>query len=164
METQRELEVSRVQKGTQLLVHLKGPIEGAIDFEKKLGLLTSELCVNTQAVPRVNSVGIKAWISYFQKVKEQGIKLRFVECSIAIVEQFNLVSNFACGGTIESIYVPFKCLLCEDETRVLFNVQDLNPNQSPESRSKCAACGGLTVFDDAPEEYLGFLKKKVLSK
>jgi hypothetical protein len=113
--------------------------------------------VVTKEVPRINSVGVKAWIKYFQSVSAKGVQLRFLECSTAIVEQINLISNFACGGSIESIYVPFCCTSCNTELLGLFRTEDLKKIQFQLPDLKCSKCGGVASFDDIPEEYFGFL-------
>ena len=88
------LNVVKEQKGDILLVRLSGSIEESVEFDKLIGTPTSgQMHVNCKGVPRINSVGVKAWIQYFQKVKENGVQLKFLECSTAIVEQINLISN-----------------------------------------------------------------------
>jgi anti-anti-sigma regulatory factor len=149
--------VIKEQKGSVLLVRLAGSIEESVNFEQLIGPVPSELHVNVKEVPRINSVGVKAWIRYFQSLATQGKKLRFLECSTAIVEQINLISNFACGGIVESIFVPFSCMKCNSELVGLFKTDDLKKLQLKLPELKCSKCAGKAVFDDIPEEYFGFL-------
>jgi hypothetical protein len=115
--------------------------------------------VNCKEVPRINSVGVKAWIKYFQAATSAGTKLKFTDCSTAIVEQINLISNFTCGGEVESVYVPFACTNCKSELVGLFKVPDLKQFGQDIPELKCTKCGGKAVFDDIPEEYFGFLER-----
>jgi hypothetical protein len=151
--------VIKEQKGNLLQVRLSGSIEESVNFEQLIGPVPAELNVNVKEVPRINSVGVKAWIKYFQSVANKGCKIRFQECSTAIVEQINLISNFTSGGVVESIFVPFSCMNCRSELVGLFKTDDLKKLQLKLPELKCSKCGGKAVFDDIPEEYFGFLMR-----
>lgn len=151
------LSIAKEKAGNGLLVRLTGPVEENVNFEALIGGVTGELTINCKGVPRINSVGVKAWIKYFQGLASKGVKITFSECSIAIVEQMNLISNFTCGGTVESIFVPFACSSCKGELVGLFKVTALKSSGFKLPSLKCSKCGGNAVFDDIPEEYFNFL-------
>ncbi len=153
------MNVVKEQKGNILSVRLIGSVEESVNFEQLIGTTPAELHVNCKEIPRINSVGVKAWIKFFQGVQAKGTKIKFLECSTAIVEQINLISNFTCGGTVESIYVPFSCTGCKSELVGLFKTSDLRKLNSKIPDLKCAKCGGKVVFDDIPEEYFAFLDR-----
>ncbi len=153
------INIVKEQNGGTLTVRLVGSIEESVNFDEMIGATSQELVVNTKEVSRINSVGVKGWIKYFQSLKAKGTQLRFVECSTAIVEQINLISNFTCGGTVESIYVPFACESCKSELVGLFRAADLKKSGMNIPSVKCTKCGGTAEFDDIPEEYLGFLDR-----
>ena len=92
--------------------------------------------IYTKDVTRINSVGVKAWIKYFQGSMGKS-KLRFLECSPAIVEQINLISNFTCGGIVETIYLPFSCGSCRAEMVAQFKCEDLKKINFNIPDSKC---------------------------
>ncbi len=143
-----------------MLVKLTGSIEENVDFGTLIGQPTAQkIDLLLKEVPRINSVGVKAWIKYFQGIAAKGVKLNFKECSTAIVEQINLISNFTCGGTVESIYVPFCCGSCNTELLGLFRAGDLKKINFQIPDLKCSKCGGAASFDDIPEEYFGFLMR-----
>jgi hypothetical protein len=155
------LHVRKEQRGETLLVKLTGSIEENVAFSTVIGNPpTGSMDLILKEVPRINSVGVKAWIKYFQAITAKGVKLRFLECSTAIVEQINLISNFSCGATIESIYVPFCCQSCHTELLGLFRTADLKKINYNVPDLKCSKCGGAASFDDIPEEYFGFLNKR----
>ncbi len=156
------INVIKEQKGNSLTVKMAGSIEESVNFEQIIGPSPgagNELQVNTKEVPRINSVGVKAWIKYFQMVSGSGAKLKFIECSTAIVEQINLILNFTCGGEVESIYVPFTCTACKGELVGLFKTVDLKKMELQLPELKCTKCGGKATFDDIPEEYFAFLSR-----
>ncbi|MBY0471890.1 hypothetical protein K2X30_12045 [bacterium] len=141
-----------------LVVRLSGTIEENVNFEQLIGTPPAKLIVNCKEVARINSVGVKAWIKYFQSLQGKS-KLRFQECSTAIVEQINLISNFLCGGGLDSIYVPFTCVSCKSQLVGLFKIEDLKKMGMNVPELKCSKCGNKAVFDDIPEEYFGFLTR-----
>lgn len=151
--------VIKEQKGGALVVRISGSIEENVNFDQLIGQPAAEMHVNCKEIPRINSVGVKAWIKYFQAAQQKGTKLKFLECSTAIVEQINLISNFVCGGTVESIYVPFSCTGCRSELIGLFRVEDLRKLKLKLPELKCSKCGGKAVFDDIEEEYFGFMNR-----
>ncbi len=154
------IQVSKEQKGSALVIRLTGTIEENVNFDQLIGAPPAELWVHCKEVPRINSVGVKAWIKYFQAAQQKGTKLKFIECSTAIVEQINLISNFTCGGEVESIYVPFACSQCKTELVGLFKCEDLKKLQFKLPALKCSKCGGSAVFDDIEDEFFGFLTRK----
>lgn len=154
------LNVTKEKKGNVLVIRLLGSIDESVNFQQVLGAPAPEMEINTKEVPRINSVGVKAWIKHFQTCQTSGSVLRFVECSTAIVEQINLISNFTCGGTVESIYVPFSCATCNSELVGLFKTADLKRLNLNLPNLKCSKCGGTAAFDDIPEEFFGFLTRK----
>ena len=153
------INITKQNSGSALLVRLSGSIEESVNFDQQIGPPPAELIVNCKEVSRINSIGVKAWIRYFQTCQAKKTKLKFVECSTAIVEQINLISNFICGGEVESIFVPFSCSTCKSELVGLFKVEDLKNLQFKLPDLKCTKCGGNVLFDDILEEYFGFLMK-----
>jgi anti-anti-sigma regulatory factor len=151
--------VEKKQKGNVLSIHLSGSIDETVDFASLLGSPQPEMEINCKAIPRINSIGVKAWIRYFQGCLTAGTKLTFVECSTAIVEQINLILNFTCGGKVESIFVPFSCPFCKSELTGLFKTDELKKLQYKLPEYKCTLCGKGAIFDDIPEEYFSFLMR-----
>lgn len=149
--------VVKEQKDDALVVRLSGSIEESVNFEQLIGEPAGELHVYLKEVPRINSVGVKAWIKYFENLRSKGKRLKFFECSTAIVEQINLISNFTGPGEVQTIYVPFSCTNCNTELVGLFKAEDLKKLNLKLPDLKCSKCGGSAVFDDIPEEYFGFL-------
>ena len=153
------LNVLKEQKGNVLVVRLVGSIEESVSFDALIGPPPQELHVNCKEVPRINSIGVKAWIKYFSVLQQKGTRLRFQDCSTAIVEQINLISNFTCGGAVDSVYVPFSCGKCRGEFIAPFKVDDLKKIAMNLPELDCPKCSGKASFDDIPEEYFAFLSR-----
>lgn len=153
------LNIVKEQKGNVLVVRLAGSIEETVNFDQLIGPPPAEIHVVCKDVPRINSVGVKSWIRYFQGAQAKGTKIKLLECSTAMVEQINLISNFTAGGSVESIFVPFSCEKCKTELVGLFKTEDLKRMNMNIPDLKCTKCGSKAVFDDIPEEYLSFLTR-----
>jgi hypothetical protein len=153
------LKVTKEDKGGIALYRLSGSIEENVNFEQQMGTLAGEVMISCKEVPRINSVGVKSWIKYFQVMQSKGVKMRFIECSTAIVEQINLISNFTCGGSVESIYAPYACTSCKAEQVGLFKCEDIKKANFELPDLNCVKCGKKAAFDDIPEEYFSFLMR-----
>ena len=149
--------IVKEMRGNSIVAKLSGTIEENINFKNLLGDVSGSLIVNTKEVFRINSDGVRAWIQYFQSLQSKGVKITYEDCSVAIVEQINMVANFRCGGTVQSIIVPHLCLKCSTHTDDSYTVDQLKSLDFKVSPLKCPKCGGWAELDEIPEEYFSFL-------
>ena len=156
---ERRVKLKKERKGNALTVWIQGAIAETCDFKKSFGELPPELVVNCKEISRITSTGTRAWITYFNQVTAKGVKLRFEECSTAMLEQCNQISNFTCGGEIASGYLPYCCQTCHTPFLKLFGIQELKAMSPKPSDLTCPKCGGIALFDDIPDEYLRFLTR-----
>lgn len=155
------LNVIKEQDGETLIVRLTGSINEWSDFDQLIGRPPAHLHVYCRNVPRINSEGIKSWVVFFEEAVRRGTELKFFECSTAIVEQLNLISNFSSGGEVVSIFIPFVCQDCKTEHVGLFETKNLRKKKFRLPKLKCPKCGGVVVFDDIQEEYFFFILSKL---
>ncbi|NDF14737.1 hypothetical protein EB061_05380 [bacterium] len=150
--------INKQQTAEGLMVELSGAIEENVHLEQMIGPVKGNLIVNCSAVTRINSVGVKTWMKYFQALKAQGVTFKFIECPFPIIEQLNMISNFSCGGEVESILLPYSCLKCQNEFVASCATTDLKASglQVPEARCERTDCAAQ--FDDDSEEYFYFLE------
>ena len=153
------LKVKHEKQGETLILYFSGDILEDVDFPALVGTTAPHTVLNCKEVVRINSLGVKRWIQYFEPLKEAGTHLRFVECSPAIVEQINMIRNFICGGTVESIYVPFVCPQCKKSVVSLFQVNELRQSGLKLPDVKCQSCPVAAVFDDLIDEYFQFMSR-----
>ncbi len=146
-----------IEGGVQ--VELIGAIEENVNFEELIGAFQGTLFIKCRGVTRINSVGVKTWMRYFQALKAQGKVFKFLEISHPIIEQFNMISNFACGGETLSVCLPFSCGVCQKEFIALSSTADLKANALKVPDAKCEKPNCGAQFDDDPEEYLYFLQE-----
>jgi hypothetical protein len=152
------LNVNKQQTPQGLLISFSGTIEESVNFDQLIGPFTGELTVNCRGVTRINSVGVKTWMRYFQGLKSQGKTFHFIECAHPVIEQLNMISNFACGGNVVSILLPFSCVKCQTEFVANCKTADLKANGLKIPAVKCEQDECRAQFDDDPDEYLYFLE------
>lgn len=137
--------------GSTLLV-ISGVIDEQANFSSMVGPLSGPVEVNCKDVTKINSNGVKSWISYFTSLTSQGTKLSFSQLSPVLVEQLNSLSNFCVSAKVHSLMVPFACTKCHKETIIPMDIPTLKANPEPEP-IVCPHCKGSAEFDDLPEEY-----------
>jgi hypothetical protein len=152
------LTVNKQPSENGLLVELNGTIEESVNFDQLIGSFSGDLTVKCRGITRINSVGVKTWMRYFQGLKTQGKTFKFVECSHPIIEQLNMISNFAAGGEVVSILLPFSCMKCQNEFVANCPTAELRENELKIPPVKCEKESCAALFDDDPEEYLYFLE------
>ena len=152
------LTVNKQQTKDGLTVDLIGAIEETTQLDQLIGPFTGELTVKCRGVTRINSVGVKSWIRYFQNLKLLGHKFQFVECSYAIVAQLNMISNFDCGGKVVSLLLPYSCSKCGKDFVSIAQTDELKKNKFQIPKVRCEKTDCEATLDDHPDEYLYFLK------
>lgn len=146
------LQVRKERKPDRILLHLSGTIEETVHLSTLFGPPEALMEIHCKDLTRINSVGVRAWVNYFEDCKRRGSTTRFFECSAAIVEQINLISNFLCGGEVISLYVPYFCRHCKSVSSHLYKVSDIRLLKTlPDV--PCPKCELATAFDSPMEEF-----------
>lgn len=144
-------------QGTKTIVHLEGQVDETFSLEKEMPVLRETLELNCAKINRMNSTGVKKWMIFLNSISKQ-TKIRFVSVSPAMVEQFNLISNFGSNGEVVSVLLPYECVKCGNTFSIVKTVPELLKAKLQISPEKCPKCGDdHSEFDDLPEEYLQFL-------
>ncbi|MEK7691658.1 MAG: hypothetical protein AAB425_11625, partial [Bdellovibrionota bacterium] len=165
-EAKREVdEITEVEleepKKVEKRVALPTVIDENTMFVKLIGQISGSLRVDGKLVSRINSVGVKAWIFYYQQLLSKKIDVWFTALSPALVEQVNNQRNFARTSRIESIYLPFDCPKCGLTANGLIKTVLLRRMLSSLPYPQCPKCKTVTMeFDDLPAEYFVFLSRK----
>lgn len=138
-------------------------LDGIIDEDSDLAPVFAEgegaLRVNFRGVQRINSCGVREWVNALKK-GGSGRTIEFVECSVAIVEQFNMIANFAGAGRIISFLAPYVCEDCdiEEEKLLLVGEHFPDPDDLVAPGFPCGNCGNPMEFDDDEDEYFQFIE------
>jgi hypothetical protein len=156
------LNIIKERVGDTLSIRFTGSLVGeCVNLTTLVGNTPKHLKVNCKNLVRLNSNGVRAWIRYFDSVRDKGTEVVFTECSPAVVDKLNSFMNFACGGVVESIYVPYYCAGCKKELIGLFATSELKRSGLRMPDLKCPSCGMNAQFDDLPDEYFLFLEREM---
>jgi hypothetical protein len=103
-----------------------------------------------------NSCGIREWIFLIRDISTCGT-LRFTRCSVAMIDQINMVPESLGSGTVESFFAPYYCSCGGEVNRfidVSSNIATLKAKQAP--AFQCEKCGKELEFDALEESYFLF--------
>lgn len=112
-------------------------------------------------ITHFNSCGIREWVYLVRELSQVG-KLIFKRCSVAMVDQINMVPDSVTGGEVESFFAPYAC----DEHGEMSKLIDLRLTKNelllrhpPEM--KCDTCGKQLEFDALPGSYFLFVGSEI---
>lgn len=146
----------------KLLLTLVGNITEDSQVDEISSNPKSTVVIDLEKVDRINSYGIRQWVNALKNLDEKVKELIFVKVPPAMVEQFNMISNFGAGGIVYSFFLPFYSE-SEDKERLL--LYELPNGATPESFEGIvdqvadkAEGGKELVFNDIEDEYFYFLQ------
>jgi hypothetical protein len=154
------LNAEKSEKGNRLFFKLNGIVDDQANFDQVFGAIPpapAEFHIHCNQITRINSVGVKAWIKFFQAVQAKHVKVVYYECSPPLVLQMNLVFNFLCGGRVESFQAGYSCESCENPFLAVLNSASLQKDGFKPPLLKCPKCNESAEFDDIPKVYFKFL-------
>lgn len=137
-------------------VTLRGRLSEDSDLEALLGRLPEGAStLDLSGITRVNSYGVREWRNFIRAVPA-GKQLVLEKCSVAFVNQLNMITDFAGPARIASVFVPYLCNRCDKPAeRLVEIVAGGSPPTLPEAR---CACGGTLEPDVIEDLYFSFLK------
>lgn len=141
------------------VIRLVGTIDETDDLLRVIGEVAPGSVVNCKQVSRINSVGVKAWVKYFSSLAQKNVSLRFDEMPPGLVEQLNIINNFACGYEVASVQIPFRCLKCSTSILGSMKSEDIKKVSFQIPPVACPKCKAEAQFDDDADEYFAFLQK-----
>jgi hypothetical protein len=156
------MEIKQELKSGIHLVTLSGAVdESTSDMESLRFDGPKEVEFNCRDISRVTSIGIMRWVKFFKTLREQGLKLRFAECSPTIIRQGSmLLTGFLKKDEIVSVGLPFFCDDCRLETISYNDVKTLEANKFEVPEVNCKNCGNPAEFDDVPELYFQIFEEE----
>jgi anti-anti-sigma regulatory factor len=154
------LKLDKFTDGPVTCLRLAGTIDEHFDGHKLAQTVKAEtLVLELSGVRKISSFGIREWVDFIGSVGEHVRDLYFVECSPKVVDQLNMVANFAGKGKVFSFYAPYRCDYCDAERRVLLQVDrdfDAIRAQKPPERP-CQTCGHGEYFDEDAPTFLSYV-------
>jgi anti-anti-sigma regulatory factor len=144
----------KTPRGT--LFALSGEVTENTDFAPLVREDCETMILDLAGVARINSCGVREWITFVNSLASAGKKIVMERCSVPVVHQLNMVSNFRGGAEIHSAFAPYFCASCQAEHTRLIDLHDPAARRSLEDEVKCPICAAPMEFDDLPDSYLAF--------
>lgn len=135
-------------------IALHGEIDEHADFSPILAMSEKSMVLDLSDVKRINSIGVRQWMEFVNKLADNGVDVVFERCSVPIVQQLNMIASFRGRGVVVSVFAPYFCQKCEHDHRHLIELNGSVPDL--EAKMMCPNCGAMLEFDDIAETYLGF--------
>ncbi|MEZ4401575.1 MAG: hypothetical protein R3B06_16235 [Kofleriaceae bacterium] len=155
-----KLAIDRFADGDLVCLKLAGTIDEAFEGKRLAeSVRASTLILDLGDIRKVSSFGIREWVDFVNGVGKVAQRIVLVECAPKIVDQLNMVGNFAGAGRIYSFYAPYHCDYCDRDDRVLLQVDrdhELIKSMKPAQRA-CGNCGELQYFNEDPVTYFSYL-------
>ncbi|MSP73665.1 MAG: anti-sigma factor antagonist [Myxococcales bacterium] len=143
-------------------------LSGVIDEDNTLAASARKIdgttvVVDLGGVERINSCGVRDWVNWLNDLEAKGKTVVLARCSPCIVNQMNLVHNFAGRAVVKSFFAPYFCGRCDREQLRLVQVDQFtsaSPPVAPQVRGEaCQRVPCELTFDDIEESYFAFLPR-----
>lgn len=156
----QKLTIDKFADGAIMCLKFSGTIDE--DFHGKQIAATVKartLILDLADIKKISSFGIREWVDFITTVEKNTEEIILLECAPKVVDQLNMVANFAGSGKVFSFYAPYRCDYCDTDSRVLMQVDrdwDVIKSMKPPERP-CASCGEPEYFDEDPSSYFLYI-------
>lgn len=155
-----KLTIEKFADGGIACLKFAGTIDEGFEGKKLGGTVAGDtLVLDLSGVKKISSFGIREWVDFVNTAAKQVRSMILIECSPKVVDQLNMVANFAGGGRVFSFYTPFRCDYCDSEHRVLLQVdKDHETIKSMKLAERpCPSCKEGMYFDEDGATYFSYL-------
>jgi hypothetical protein len=156
----QKLKIDKFADGPIVCLKFTGTIDEAFEGKKIAATIKARtLVLDLADIRKISSFGIREWVDFIGAVDKTTDEIFLLECSPKVVDQLNMVANFASKGKIFSFYAPYRCDYCDSDSRVLMQVdrdwdviKSMRPTELP-----CGSCGEPRYFDEDPASYFSYI-------
>jgi len=155
-----KLQIEKFADGGIACLKFNGTIDESFEGKKIARSIQAEtLVLDLGGVKKISSFGIREWVDFVTTAVKQVKNMVLIECAPKVVDQLNMVANFAGGGRVFSFYAPFRCDYCDSEQRVLLEVsKDWEAIKSMKLADRpCPSCKDSMYFDEDGSTYFSFI-------
>src|SRR5688572_16747625 len=152
--------VQRLEAPGLTFLKISGTIDETFSAAQLSQQIRADTILHLGKVTRFSSFGVREWVRLMKDLQGRVKHCILVECSPAVVNQLNMVVDFAAGAHVKSVQLPYACP--DDEIDQLV-VADVDAQREPLLAGRlpqvpCPRCNKPMVFDDLPNSYLAFLR------
>ncbi|HEX3764292.1 MAG TPA: hypothetical protein VHW23_36610, partial [Kofleriaceae bacterium] len=155
-----KLVIEKFADGGIACIKFAGTIDESFDG-KKLGATAGAdtLVLDLGGVKKISSFGIREWVDFVTTAARHARSLILIECSPKVIDQLNMVANFAGGGRVFSFYAPFRCDYCDAEHRVLLQIdRDFEALKALKLAERpCLSCKESMYFDEDGATFFSYI-------
>lgn len=144
------------ESGGKRRVSLAGELTENANLTDLLKAIGGPVTLDLASVGRINSPGVREWITFVNELGSQNITFELDRCSLPFVNQLNMISNFRGRGQILSVFAPYYCPSCAKDERRLVDVTK-DARAQIDAPFPCPTCKEPMEFDDVADAYLAFL-------
>jgi len=150
------IEVEHEYRDGICVVRLNGTLDLSLGDHKILQEGAQQVVFDFDGIRRVTSFGILMWTRAVEEISVDYIGMW--RCRPCIVQQLNVVSDFARKCDLVSVYLPYACEECDKEFDVLWDLRDKHAHalKGDVGQEPCPKCGRQADFDDLPSNYFAF--------
>jgi hypothetical protein len=152
-----DLTIDLKQDAGSVTYTFKGNVGDAFKHAEVPRVKSEKITLDLAGITNFNSCGVREWVFLIRDLGNLG-DLRFSNCSIAMVDQFNMVPESIGKGTVQTFLAPYVCETHGDQEQILGMATDGNDLVRGEApHRKCGQCGSDLIFDAMPDSYFLFL-------
>lgn len=142
----------------------KGEVDEKFDFRKIPVLGRPTVRFHLGGLRHFNSCGVREWVFFMREFAAVPRSI-VEECSVVVVDQFNVVPQVLGKGVIRSLYAPYFCEACDEEVECLLDAEkyrkQLLDKHPPELRHNC---GQTMQFDALEDTYFQHVGRSLISE
>jgi hypothetical protein len=155
------LTITIADHGTEAVYTFKGEVDEFFRQKDVPRIKSQNIILVLEDITHFNSCGIREWVYMIRDFAKIG-RLVFRKCSVAMVDQINMVPDSISGGEVESFFAPYAC---DDhgEMAQLIDMKTMFSKLSTKSapEMKCSKCNKNLEFDALPGSYFLFCSPEV---
>lgn len=157
---EEKFSTEKISEGPITCIRLVGTIDESFDGQRLAASVRAKTLLLYMAdVRRISSFGIREWSNFVKGVERAVDSIFLIDCSPKVVDQINMVANFAGKAQVYSFYGPYRCDYCDVDSNILFQVdrdaQDIRGLRPREEL--CESCGREQYFDEDPATFFSFV-------
>src|SRR5450432_480523 len=160
MAPESKLTIEKFADGPIACLKFIGTIDESFDGKKIAKSVQCDwLILDLGGVKKISSFGIREWVDFISAAGKQAKSIVVIECAPKVVDQLNMVANFAGTGQVYSFYAPFRCDYCDSEHRALLDVgKDFEAIKSMKVAERpCPSCKASMYFDEDGSTFFSYI-------
>jgi len=151
------LKVDIIESKDMVVYKFTGDVDDSFKHGDVPRVSAQSITLELEGITNFNSCGVREWVFLIRDLGELG-RLNFSKCSIAMVDQLNMVPESLGKGTVSTFYAPYVCEEHGDVEQLIDVLKEgttLLAHQPPQRT--CAHCHQPLIFDAMADSYFLFL-------